>query len=97
MKSVISPLSHHLSENESKIATSPQSSTCRGSPKTLGLDHLTLAQRIALHDFDLGVWYNVNWDQTPTEPYEKLITFLESYIALAALRPYANEVIVADS
>ena len=38
-----------------------------GSHKTLGLDHLTSDQRSALHDFDLGVWYNVNWDQTPTE------------------------------
>ena len=47
-----------------------------GSHKTLGLDHLTPAQRIALHDFDLGVWYNVNWDQTPTEPYEKITTSL---------------------
>ena len=47
-----------------------------GSHKTLGLDHLTPDQRAALHDFDLGVWYNVNWDQTPTEPYEKITTSL---------------------
>ena len=47
-----------------------------GSHKTLGLDHLTPAQRAALHDLDLGVWFKVNWDQTPTEPYEKITTSL---------------------
>ena len=47
-----------------------------GSHKTLGLDHLTPDQRAALHDFDLGVWFKVNWDQTPTEPYEKIATSL---------------------
>ena len=47
-----------------------------GSHKTLELDHLTPDQRAALHDFDLGVWYKVNWDQTPTEPYEKIATSL---------------------
>ena len=47
-----------------------------GSHKTLELDHLTPDQRAALHDFDLGVWYNVNWDQTPTEPIAGLSTSL---------------------
>ena len=47
-----------------------------GSHKTLELDHLTPDQRAALHDFDLGVWFTVGWDQTPTEPYEKIATSL---------------------
>ncbi len=47
-----------------------------GSHKALGLDHLTPAQRAALHDFDLGVWFKVNWDQTPTEPTPGLSTSL---------------------
>ena len=47
-----------------------------GSSRTVGLDHLTPDQRIALHDLDLGVGFVVGWDQTPTEPYEKIATSL---------------------
>ena len=47
-----------------------------GSHTTLGLDHLTPDQRAALHDFDLGVWFRANWDQTPTEPAPGLSTSL---------------------
>ena len=47
-----------------------------GSHKTLELDYLTPDQRAALHDFDLGVWFKVNWDQTPTEPIAALSTSL---------------------
>ena len=46
-----------------------------GSGALIGFDHLTPAQRIALHDLDLGVWL-VGWDQTPTEPAEGLGTSL---------------------
>ena len=47
-----------------------------GSGALIGLDHLTPAQRIAHHDLDLGVWFRVGWDQTPTEPAEGLGTSL---------------------
>ena len=47
-----------------------------GTSPMFGLDHLTPAQRIALHDLDLGVWFVVGWDQTPTEPAEGLGTSL---------------------
>ena len=47
-----------------------------GSNPMFGLDHLTPDQRAALHDFDLGLWFNLNWDQTPTEPIAGLSTSL---------------------
>ena len=52
-----------------------------GTSPMFGLDHLTPAQRIALHDFDLGVWLAVGWDQTPTEPAEGLATSLAGHLS----------------
>ena len=76
MKSVISRLSHHRSESGLRVGASPSVFAWGGTSPMFGLDHLTPAQRIALHDLDLGVWFVVGWDQTPTEPAEGLGTSL---------------------
>ena len=54
--------------------TFPSVFAWRGNLSLVGLDHLTPDQRIARHDLDLGLWFKVGWDQTPTEPAEGLAT-----------------------
>ena len=54
-----------------------------GNRSTIGLDHLTEDQRIALHDLDLGLWFKVGWNQTPTEPAEGLGTSLAGNLSLS--------------
>ncbi len=54
-----------------------------GTSPMFGLDHLTPAQRIALHDFDLGVWFKFNWDRTPTEPTPGLSISLAGNLSLS--------------
>ncbi len=46
----------------------------------LGLDHLTLDQRSALHDLYFSPWF-VGWDQNPTEPAEGIATSLAGNLA----------------
>ena len=54
--------------------TFPSVFAWRGHLSLVGLDHLTPDQRVARHDLDLGLWFKVGWDQTPTEPAEGLAT-----------------------
>ena len=53
------------------------------SESTLELDHLTPAERVALHDLNFGVWFRVDWDQTPTEPAAGLSTSLAGNVEWA--------------
>ena len=41
----------------------------------LGLDHLPVDERVALHDLHFTPWF-AGWDQTPTEPFEGIATSL---------------------
>ena len=50
--------------------------------RILGLDHLTPDQRAALNDLHFTPWFNVHWDQTPTEPAEGLATSLAGNLTL---------------
>ncbi len=54
-----------------------------GTSPMFGLDHLTPDQRAALHDFDLGLWFKLDWDRTPTEPTRGLSISLSGNLPLS--------------